>query len=76
MSSTEDEYLALSEAFKWIAWWRQVSTELNVLQAPTTLFQDNSGAIEWAQGGPAKHHGRRIHIDIQYSYVMDKVESK
>lgn len=30
--------------------------------------------IEWAQGGPAKHHGRGKHIDIRYNYVMKEAK--
>lgn len=76
MSSTEAECLAPSAASKVIASLRQVLTKLNILQALTTIFQKILGAIEWAQVGPAKHHGRRKHIYIRYSYVMYKVESK
>lgn len=74
--STEAEYFTLFEASKSIAWLREVLTELYILQAPTTVFQHNTGAIEMPQGGPAKHHVRRKHIDIWYNYVINKVESK
>lgn len=38
----------------------------------TTHF--NSFAIEWPEGGHAKHFGRRKHIDINFNYVMDLIE--
>lgn len=36
------------------------------------VYEDNSGAIEWATGGAAKNYSRR-HMDIRYHYVMDMI---
>lgn len=39
---------------------------------PDTTFipQENRGAIDWAEGGPAKHFARRKHIDIKFNIAM------
>lgn len=55
MSSVEAEYLALSKAWRVIAWLHQVLGELKIEQSPTAVFQDNNGGIDWAQEGPAKN---------------------
>lgn len=73
ISSTEAEYVALSEGCKVIAWLRQVLSEFNIVQDGTKVFQDNKGAIDWVNGGPAKHFSRRKHVDIRYHYVTEMV---
>lgn len=44
--------------------------ELRTDQQPTLIVQDNTGAIGWAQGGPAKHFSRRKHIYVKQNYFM------
>lgn len=47
--------------------------KLNIEQDPTAVYQDNNGAIGWAQRGPAKNCSRRKQIDITHHYVMGMV---
>ena len=49
--------------------------ELNYTQEhPTTLFEDNQSAITLARN--PVYHVRSKHIDIQYHFVCEKIESK
>lgn len=76
LSSPEAEYIALSNASKTELWLRYVLQELEVQQRCTTVFQDNSGTIGWANGGGGKHFSRRKHIDIWYKFVLQLIEAR
>ena len=74
-SSTEAEYMALSEACSEIAWLTSLQKEIGYAQtAPTPLVSDNQGGIFLAVN-PA--HDRRLkHVDIRYHFIREYVESK
>ena len=75
LSSTEAEYMALTQATKEAIWLRSLLAELNYTQeCPTTLFEDNQSAIALARN--PVHHARSKHIDIQHHFVREKIESK
>eukprot|EP00173_Palmaria_palmata_P000423 Plantae.Rhodophyta-Palmaria_palmata.ctg1192.p1 GENE.Plantae.Rhodophyta-Palmaria_palmata.ctg1192~~Plantae.Rhodophyta-Palmaria_palmata.ctg1192.p1 ORF type:complete len:106 (-),score=7.06 Plantae.Rhodophyta-Palmaria_palmata.ctg1192:203-520(-) len=38
----------------------------------TTLYQDNSSAIVWAEEG--KYSGKAKHIDVRYHYTTEKIK--
>lgn len=76
LSSTEAEYVALTEAVKTVIWLNNVLKELGVPQNPPQIFQDNVGCMEWVHGGTAKHFNKRKHIDLKHHYLMSIVESK
>ena len=74
-SSTEAEYMALSEACSEIAWLTSLQREIGYTQtSPTPLVSDNQGGIFLAIN-PA--HDRRLkHVDIRYHFIRENVESK
>lgn len=74
-SSTEAEYMALSEACSEIAWLTSLQTEIGYASTtPTPLVADNQGGIFLAVN-PA--HDRRLkHVDIRYHFIREYVESK
>ena len=75
LSSTEAEYMALTQATKKAIWLRSLLAELNYTQeCSTTLFEDNQSAIALAKN--PVHHTRSKHIDIQHHFVREKIESK
>lgn len=39
------------------------------------IAQDNHGAIEWSQGGPAKHFAWRKPVGMKSNYVIVLVEN-
>ena len=41
--------------------------------APTSIYEDNQGAIEFAKND--KHHNRTKHIDICHHFVCERVVS-
>ena len=76
LSSTEAEYVALSEATKTITWLRRVLNEIGIAQAPSVVYQDNIGSIRWAESSPASEFSKRKHVDIRYHYVREKLQEK
>jgi len=74
LSTTEAEYVALSAAVQEAVWLRKVLSDLNLpMSEPTTLREDNQGAIAMTKNPIA--HGRTKHIDIRYHYVKEAVEN-
>ena len=74
-SSTEAEYVALSSATQEAIWLRRLMKDLgNITDKPTTIFQDNQGAIELAKNDI--YHNRTKHIDICHHFVCERVFSE
>ena len=74
-SSTEAEYVALSSATQEAIWLRRLMKDLgSITDKPTTIFQDNQGAIELAKND--KYHTRTKHIDICHHFVRERVFSE
>lgn len=73
-SSTEAKYMALSEACSEVAWLTALQKEIGYGQiGPVPLVSDNQGGIFLAVN-PA--HNRRLkHVDIQYHFIREYVES-
>jgi hypothetical protein len=76
-SSTESEYIALSEAAKEAAWIRTLLTELQYKGSdlnPITLYGDNQGSLALAEN-PTFHRGSK-HIAVRYHFIRQEVEEK
>ena len=76
LSSSEAEYVAMSEAVKNVVWLRRVLAELDIPQDPTEVYEDNSGALKWATGHVAEDFRRSKHIELRYHYVRDQVRKR
>ena len=73
-SSTEAEYVALSNAAQEAIWLRRLLNDLGVdVSSPTVIYEDNNGAIELSTN--AKNHKRTKHIDIAYHFARERVHS-
>ena len=73
-SSTEAEYVALSSATQEAIWLRRLMKDFGKqIDSPTTIYEDNQGAIELAKN--AKYHSRTKHIDICHHFVRERVVS-
>ena len=74
LSSTEAEYMALSEAIQEAVWLKAFMSELGeeVSDGALPVFEDNQGAIALAKN--PEFHKRTKHIDIRYHFVREKVE--
>jgi hypothetical protein len=73
LSSTEAEYVALSEAAREVCWLRNLYEELGFYQQfPTIIKGDNDGSIAMAKN--QQFHSRSKHIAIRWHWVRDLVE--
>ncbi|GBN59582.1 Retrovirus-related Pol polyprotein from transposon TNT 1-94 [Araneus ventricosus] len=74
LSSTEAEYIALSECAKEIVYLRRFLNELyeSVDETPTVLFSDSQAAQKLVQN--PIFHSRTKHIDIRCHYIREVYE--
>lgn len=71
LSSTEAEYVALSDCAREVIHMRGVLGDMRgqPLARPTPLREDNKGAIDLARN--PVHHKRTKHIDVKHHFVRD-----
>lgn len=55
---------------------RQFFSELGEAQQPARIFQDNSRAMEWANGGAARFFLRWNYIDNRYKFIAEMLQEK
>ena len=68
LSSTEAEYIALTNVIQEGLWLHFLLAELNIpFTSPVFVYLDNSGAITLLT--TAKFHQHTKHIDIQYHFI-------
>uniref|UniRef100_H3GB65 Reverse transcriptase Ty1/copia-type domain-containing protein n=1 Tax=Phytophthora ramorum TaxID=164328 RepID=H3GB65_PHYRM len=74
LSSTEAEYMALSEATQEAVWLKVFLCELGEMASDEAvkIYEDNQGSIALAKN--PQFHKRTKHIDIRYHFVREKVE--
>jgi transposase InsO family protein len=75
LSSTESEYMALTEGAKEAVWLRRLLCELNIqdMHTPTIIFGDNQGSLNLARN--PVYHGRTKHIEVRHHFVREKILS-
>ena len=73
-SSTEAEYMALSDATQEVVWLHRLLNELGLSQSAAVVFEDNQGCIKLAQNSSGINR-RTKHIDVRYHYVKHVVHS-
>lgn len=76
LSSTEAEYMAITEGTKEAVWLRRLFGELKVqnLKKPTTIHGDNQGSLNLAHN--PVYHGRTKHIEVKHHFIREKIISK
>jgi hypothetical protein len=73
LSSTEAEYVSASIATQEALWIRSLLREWGLsMSMPTTIWCDNKGAIQIAQG--PVNNKRTKHVDIRFHHIRDHVE--
>ena len=73
-STTEAEYVALSQATQEAIWMRKLLSDIGCKsEEPTTMYEDNQGAIEISKN--AKFHNRAKHIDVRFHFIREKVST-
>ena len=76
-SSTEAEYMSVSQMAHQGLWIRRLLIELGLNHMeldPTTVFLDNRGAIDLSK--ESHHHNRTKHIDIQHHFICEHIEDR
>ncbi|KAJ8507855.1 hypothetical protein ONZ45_g9806 [Pleurotus djamor] len=73
-SSTEAEYMALSDTSRQIMWIKNLFGEMGFKLGPIPIFGDNQGSIFIASNPVSERKTK--HIDIRYHYIRDCVEKK
>lgn len=72
LSSTEAEYMALTDASRDAIWWRALLKEFGYHEDITLLSYDNKGSGDLARN-PC-HHKRSKHIDVKHQFVQECVQ--
>lgn len=74
LSSTEAEYVALTETCKEVTWLREIGKGFDLrLPEVITIFTDNQSCISMI--GNEKFSNRTKHIDAKYHYIREQVTS-
>lgn len=72
LSSTEAEYVALTETCREVVWLRNLAKSLEIqVIGTTTVFTDNQSCISMISN--EKFSNRTKHIDTKFHYVRDQV---
>ena len=77
LSSTQAEYMALTEAVKESIWLQAIFVDLGAkrqVEMVPHICVDNQGALALAKN--PQFHARTKHMDIQYHYVREHVQNK
>lgn len=75
LSSTEAEYMALTDTSREAIWWRSIMQELypSSSSSPTIISYDNKGAGDLAKN-PC-HHSRSKHIDVKHHFIRECISN-
>ncbi|CAB4026703.1 Retrovirus-related Pol poly from transposon TNT 1-94, partial [Paramuricea clavata] len=66
------EYIALSTACQEAVRLRRFLSDIGLKQdVPSTIFEDNQGAIELSKNN--KFHNRTKHIDVSFHFIREQV---
>ena len=71
LSSTEAEYMAISDCSKQVIWIKALLLEIGILLKSVPIYGDNQGSIF----NPVQESHSK-HIDIQYHFIRDLVSAK
>ncbi|GJU48891.1 retrotransposon protein, putative, ty1-copia subclass [Tanacetum coccineum] len=74
LSTTEAEYMALTEAVKESIWLKGLLIELGINLRSVVVNCDNQGAIHLSRN--TMFHERTKHINVRYHFIREIVESK
>lgn len=73
LSSTEAEFIALSDACQEIAWLRRLLSDIHIdCKEPTLLYEDNQSCLKLIK--EEKFSNRTKHIDTKFHFVKDYMD--
>ncbi|KAG7532793.1 Reverse transcriptase RNA-dependent DNA polymerase [Arabidopsis thaliana x Arabidopsis arenosa] len=73
LSSTESEYMSLTEAVKEAIWLKGLLREFGYDQKAVEIYCDSQSAIEVSKNNV--HHDRTKHIDVKYHFIREVIAS-
>ena len=73
LSSTEAEYMAMSDCSRQVTWLQTLLTELGYPLKSIPICGDNQGSVFIASNPITERRSK--HIDIRYHYIREKVEN-
>ena len=71
LSTTEAEYIALTEAVKEPMWLERIAKELKIQNEVITVHCDSQSAIDLSKN--YVHHERTKHMDIKLHFVREVI---
>ncbi|GAB2291727.1 hypothetical protein Dimus_038172 [Dionaea muscipula] len=71
LSTTEAEYVAITDIFKEGIWVQGLLKEINLLRTCCTIFTDSQSALHLCKN--PVHHERTKHIDVKYHFIRDSL---
>ena len=74
LSSTEAEYMAMSDTSRQLIWIQNLFNEIGFPIEGIDLNCDNQGAIFLASNPAQEHHSK--HINIRFHYIREQIENK
>jgi transposase InsO family protein len=74
LSTTEAEYIAITEAAKELLWMKKFLQELGLQQERYVLYCDSQSAIHLSKN--STFHSRSKHIDVRYHWIRDALDEK
>lgn len=75
LSSTEAEYMGVTEAAKEAIYLRALLNDLGIADAgDITVYNDNLSALKLAEN--STFHGRSKHIDVRYHFIRDALKGR
>ena len=74
LSTTEAEYIAITEGCKEALWMRKFLEELGLQQEKYVVYSDSQSAIHLSKN--STFHSRSKHIDVRYHWIRDVLETK
>lgn len=72
LSTTEAEFIALSEAVKEVVWLKGLLKDFGHEQQQVKIYCDNQSAIYLTKN--QQFHNRTKRIDIKFHYVREQIE--
>ena len=75
LSTTEAEFMAITEAFKEAKWLKGLVSELCPKLSSVKVHCDSQSAIHLAKNQNSFHR-RTKHIDVKYNFIRDEIEMK
>ena len=74
LSSTEAEYMAMSDCSQQAMWIKSLLSELGLTLSAIPIYRDNQGSI-FIGSNPVQEQQTK-HIDIRYHYICQCIEDK